>query len=501
MKYSVNISSRNFTGHQLSSPKLDVLEMTWSTMGYCDKSKLRMYGSISSLLNFTKLIRCPITISNSKSEFVWWGFISKISIVYQNIKFTVDINDLYNSVIVSYTSPQSDLPVYADVEDNNSISEYGSKTLLINKTEISGDYASTLADYLLSVHKFPKTLISKSNLNDAALLIDCSGWFSTLGWSYYNYPHGFISNQEGPGTLQFAQSSTRREPGQVFLANDNLSLSSVEFKLSRYQATTRTLTARLYSTSGTPAAPNTLLATSTAIPATDIPDNGFAWIKFNFATPYSLTAGTYYFISVRANLYSSTNYFYIRTDEDANYENGRGYYWTGSWVRIPFEVYDWWTYYYYYPDLHFRLYFTCDPQYLLDYILSQSDQFFSITNSIAFNSYISPYTPSYTNCLSSILDLLDLGARSFHPIFAHVDADRILTFYVNTESKPTVLIDNSFNLFTSSGMPIPKDKPPIGQLAVYKTDQILEEFDLLRLPSIRIRSYSFFPLTGRISIS
>lgn len=99
--------------------------------------------------------------------------------------------------------------------------------------------------------------------------------------------------------------------GVVWNAGSSYSLGKVQFELAQYGTISGTIVAKLYASSaqGTSGVPTgSALATSDAVDVTGLPVyETFAWTDFIFSTPYSLTSGTWYCLTLECGTLSGSN--------------------------------------------------------------------------------------------------------------------------------------------------------------------------------------------------
>jgi len=504
MNFTVSFNARDFSAPIPIGLKPEVTALTWCAQGGPEGATLRLSGPLESLLDLTCLLRCPVTVCDEYFEPVWWGFVSKIILFFEEVSFSVDIDQLTNHVTVAYTAltqpgTAAETLTTVPVEDKPSQAIYGVKQILLQREEMDENFALFLAETFLGERAWPKSALSQSKAAaQPTAILTCAGWFETLGWSNFTFPYGTLANTDGQGSFQFDDSVLRRKPGQVFLAEQELALLSVDFLLSRTNAETRTLTAFLYATDAT-GKPSNLLATSGTVPATAVPEGAYAWVRFTFDPPVSLSEGDSYFIGVDANLTHSAHYFHIKIDEEAHFPGGKAYYQsstTPTWSLIPASTYPC------QPDLYFKLRCVCDSADLLGAAVGFGDQFFSRVVVEPTGIPICPYRLKPVNCLAEVKRLMALGTANARPLLADVSADRGLHFYEQPDaSEPAVYVDSQFRMVTGDGVPMPPWTPPVGKYARLMTARLTDPFDGKRVPTTFIERVTYTPQTGRVRIN
>ena len=104
MNFTVSFSARDFSAPIPIGLTPEVTALTWCAQGGPERATLRLSGPLESLLDLTRLLRCPATVCDDRFEPIWWGFVSKITLFFEAMTFSVDIDQLTNHVIVAYTT-------------------------------------------------------------------------------------------------------------------------------------------------------------------------------------------------------------------------------------------------------------------------------------------------------------------------------------------------------------------------------------------------------------
>jgi len=498
MTYTVKIEERDFSIPIIGNYKADPVYFSWSAFGGAHIAHLKLTGSLRSLLTTTRLLRSPVTIYTHDTTPIWWGYVKEITIYFGELQLFVSLDRLINRVKVQYSflSPDNHLADQSETdwaEDLASQTEFGIKELILHRSKIDDDFAVSLRDIILSSSAWPETEISQSHLDaDAHALVKCSGWFDTLDWKYYENFYNFYANYgPGPGAMDFNQATTYRYPSQLFTATSNGSLKYAYFQIRKVGAPTRNIVARLRTSTGT------ILATSDPISGATLSED-FAWIKFTFPTPYTLTSGTSYMIGVDGGTPNAVNYFSIRTDENLSYHNGKGQFYNGSIWRNLYNV----TTPGYGPDLYFRAVCLTDTGTQLLNIATAGNQFFSKIDTTPTGTLTAPYRANGYTCHREILDLMQLGTINNRLILARVNHLRQLEFYVQPDPKtPTVFLDDGCNFYNAYGEMLKPYNPPVGEFAAYMgSSELLMPFDQIKTPPAFIGQVEYWPETGGVKI-
>jgi len=493
MTYSVNFSSRDFSTPGLINGRIRPLSLSWSAFGGPDQAVLRMDGAAPDLLQAAGLLRSPVLISDQAATPVWWGFVSRIEVFFEGAKFEISIDDLFNKVKVTYSfiSPDNRLAdqyVTDYAESGTSQAEYGTKETVIHRASLDDDFAEDLRDTFLNLHQWPSSKISarKKSGTDCCAIITCSGWFATLDWQFYENLDCFYANYgPGPGTQIFGYPNYRY-PGQQFTPAAACDLKYAWFLIRKIGSPTSNLTARLYSDSG--GAPNAVLATSQAVAGTTLSSKSYQWTRFSFSTPYTLSGGTPYWIALNGGTSSTSNYYIMRVDENACYDQDNHLariYQSGSWNTLANTTSPKTD-----PDIYFRVVCISDTGSQLLDIATAGDQFFKVIRSLTTGVQTSPFRFRQHSCLKEIKDLMTLGTSNQRMILANVSSDLVLRFYEQPDpAVPTAYMDRNGRFFTREGRSLAPHFPPVGQWVVMADlNHFTLPFDKARAPGCFIQS-------------
>jgi hypothetical protein len=194
MAIIIELENRDFTPY---------LERHWDTLTVDRYSKSALTGQLKATLTATGLdeeiwrfietLRCSVKLHDTETaKVVWVGFISAVEIISSTgVKYTVDIETMANTVSVMYD--------YIDVEYNTgtdthteSIAEYGIKERLLSASEVNVDEAESVRQGELDRSHYPGGALPEfGGCNpESRAVIECSGWFETLNWRYYEVHKG-----------------------------------------------------------------------------------------------------------------------------------------------------------------------------------------------------------------------------------------------------------------------------------------------------------------------
>lgn len=504
MTLSVHFQTRDFALPVITGCQATPHILSWSARGGPDQAVIKLNGAFPDLLKCLSLLRCPVEVADHQSSPVWWGYVYQVTLLHGESKFTVTLDDLFNrvKVIYSFASPDTSLTEYFEatsVDDPRSQSEYGIRETIIKKLNIDQDFADNLRDTFLASHAYPQTILTASHhQNTASVTLTCHGWFISLGWQSYETQNGYHANLgPGPGSFLFGQASTALYPSQSFIAAGSSSLKYVYFLLRKFGNPTQNISVALSSDSG--GSIGTPLIVSNPISATTLTTTAFEWIRFEFSTPYALSSGTKYWLTIDQNGVSSTNYFAIRLDENMGYGLNQGLYYNGSsFVQFPTVTHPSGI-----PDTFFRAVCVQDTGTQLYTIASTGNQFFDKILSLPTGVSTCPFRASGKSCLQEIESLMDLGTSNNRPILSAVSSYRHLLFYEQPDpSVHTVYMNRQGQFFTTKGKQLKPYTPPVGQFASYTgTDLITSPWDNRRVPLCFVSIAKYNCRTGSLVIN
>lgn len=505
MSFSINFQTRDFAAPIITPAKFTPRKMSWSVYGGPDAALLAATGPADTLIELTKLLRAPVTITDQKGQPAWWGLVSEVIIYLEDTQIKVTLDTLFNSVKVSYSfvSPDNRLGDHqftTAAQDTASQKEFGTKEKVLHHYQIDDDFAEGIQQTFLAQHAWPRSLLSRRlRAGHAYAVINCEGWFKTLAWQNFQNHHGFYANYgPSPGAHKFGYP-TFRFPAQRVTPGINCELKYLYFQIRREGNPTGSVYGRvLNEIGGVPNAgiQNTALITGSIVSAT-----GYQWVKFEFATPVSLTAGTPYWFAVAANTSNSTDYYLVRTDENAGYfqdNHYARYYDSPNWKTIP-NVTQPLTY----PHLIFRAVTLQDTGSQIQTAVNAADQFLPRVKIPASGVLTSPYRFDQINCLGDIKRLMDLGTSNHRRILAAVTPQRHLEFYEQPDpALPSFYMTRHGQFVNFEGVPLNPHQPPVGHFVRFAgSNRITMPFDKARVPTCFIEGAEFNPATGRVRVS
>jgi len=504
----VSFLRRDFSGPFLPSVHLTPQRLSWSAFGGPDQAVIHADGQIENLLDLTSSLRYAVTIHDVQNTPVWWGFVDEVIIFLENVQVKVTLANLFNRVTVQYSfiSPDNKLADQLEtvpIINPQSQSEFGIKEAIIHETDLDENFASAFRDTFLSLHAWPFSELSqRSKPGEVYAQLHCSGWFKTLSWRTYKNLEGFYANYgPGPGVFAFGDANTHRYVGQSFQPGANVNLKYVYFRLRAEASPSTSLTARLHAQSS--GYPGSVLATSSAVPASQVNGSKYSWIRFTLSTPIALSAETVYWITLNPGGVNPSNYFYIKTDENMSYSqlwrHGAYYNQTvGAWYPLPSETAPGTK-----PDLIFRFVCLSDTGSQIASIASAGDQFFEKILGLTTGIQTSPYRNNSYDCLKELEALMRVGTANKRWVLATVTPERFLKFYEQPDpDEADIYIDSKSRFFTKHQVQLPSYLPPVGRYArLAATTRVSLPWDRNRIPACFIERAEYFPDTDKLIVA
>lgn len=177
----------------------DVDRYSWAAIGGPKDAKIEVKGSDKELWRLINRVRYPVRIYSNNGDAVWWGFISDIEATilnpdvpkYGRVQVGVSVDTCYNKIAIAYT--QVDITTGEETrattdwaEDTISQDAYGIRELLKTHSAATQTHAEAARDKELNDKKYPIPIITAApEATESGAVINCRGWWSTLGWRYY----------------------------------------------------------------------------------------------------------------------------------------------------------------------------------------------------------------------------------------------------------------------------------------------------------------------------
>lgn len=166
-----------------------VVRYAWNYIGGPSTAMLEAPAG-DDMLEFIKLLRCPVEIWDEDGMPYWWGYVRRISLPFGNVSLGLSLDGMYNRVAATYpTLADGDAiatgqATTAWAENVYSADEFGDKEYLLSIFDGTADLAETARDNMLALQGWPVVAVSMGGAGGKVTL-ECAGWWETLDWKYY----------------------------------------------------------------------------------------------------------------------------------------------------------------------------------------------------------------------------------------------------------------------------------------------------------------------------
>lgn len=358
---TASFTRRNLSGVLTPPPGLlfEVQRYSNHAMGGPETASIRVTGGKDALWSLTNWARCGVLLNNDAGERVWWGYISKITIVDGSVNVVVDVEQMTNACAVAYTLTafgQGRTGARRTTEWTTnavSISEFGRREILDSMGDTTDAAAVALRDRRLQMFAYPAALPTISPNTDSGQYVEleCRGYWYTLGWRYATVPSTLAFQYDTIGAVDYylgldnVDDSLNIEAyAQSFdVGAANWNLQQVDIYIKKTGSPAGDITVSVCENPDD-TEPGSSLG-STTIAATSI-GTAFAWVTASLSSPVTLTAGTSYFLKIATDEMSDANYYTLRMDEGMAYADGvllqqvwNASTWDAVSADLPFRLY------------------------------------------------------------------------------------------------------------------------------------------------------------------
>jgi len=191
MSFSARLMDRGFND-PLIIPAVDLIpsQYTWKAIGGPDSAEIDVKTTSEdsrALWEMLEWLRCPIEIFDHNQNCVWWGYVSEVEINVGALTVGVSLDSMSNRVAALYETDTNQKATTTWAQDDDAVSIYGTKEMLLTSTVVGISAAEFLRDEMLKYYKkpIPQVTISEGTGELSAQLI-CRGWWQTLDWRYYS---------------------------------------------------------------------------------------------------------------------------------------------------------------------------------------------------------------------------------------------------------------------------------------------------------------------------
>lgn len=199
MKYSVRLMERNFSDPLITPPvRLKPISYSWHAMGgpLSADIEVELLGTDTRAIWETlEWLRCPIEIYDENEKCVWWGLVDDIEMTRGNLVIGVSLDSMGNRIAAIYENDTKQKSITSWNQDDDSVSVYGTKELILSSTVIGQTAADYYRDEILEYSKKPIPEITfGEEVGQSSARITARGWWKSLGWKYYSAVEGSLTS-------------------------------------------------------------------------------------------------------------------------------------------------------------------------------------------------------------------------------------------------------------------------------------------------------------------
>lgn len=403
-------------------------------VGGPEEASISIRGLAENLVDMTKRLGYRVEIRNPDNIPVWWGYLFSTEVRFGERRVNASLGRMANKIAVAYskldpgqvTSDAREITSW--VQDDFSIARYGTKEMIVTKSDLTQEAAEQARDLALTKQRLPKREVTSGISEGGSLsgLLRCKGWFNTLGWETYTQENGLVAHEEtGLGTQPVGDGTTS-EVAQSFqiTSSEPWYAEKLSIRARKEGAPTDNCVLTLHADSS--GVPGTQLA-STTVPGTSFDPNSLQWMAGFVASRYELQTSTTYWMKVaRSGAGDAVNHYIIDVDEDLGFTGGVLKMYTGSWGDRSTDA-----------DMLFRVGGTRETTLQIADMLDSVGQFLTgYTIRTASNTFTNPYRDGRNDAKFYLRELLALGTSSGKRYLAKVDPARHLWIYEEPDPNP-----------------------------------------------------------------
>lgn len=421
----VTFYNRDFS-EMAVQPKVELTVVRYShfTKGGPKQTTINVSGKAEDIYALVNDLRAPIEITNDDGDRVWWGYFASLDVHAPAFTFGVDLETMYNNVAVAYTDQNIRFTTQWSGDDD-SMAEYGTKEILLSKSDVTEADALQSRDVYLANAKYPVPVLRFQSGAEGTATITSLGWINTLDWKYYPNATGREAYEEtGDGGREVGEDD-RPILAQSFEieATTAWDASSVWLRVWKQGTSNPTDNLVVSLKADNAGEPGATLA-SGQIGADEIGTDA-EWMEFVLDSDVTLNPATTYWIHVaRSGSVAASNYYMVDTNILAGYPRGLLYVYNttlGTWGE---DIYRSWG------DLVFIVVGTNETTDQITTLVSTCGQFFDgtiIEDDSGLES--NPYRDGDTAGLYELQKLLGAGTIHNRRLLCDVTHNRKLRVY------------------------------------------------------------------------
>lgn len=193
MSLTLQWQSRTY-GISLSTPKLQwtVERFGFSAQGGPTDAVAVAQGDGPLVGQLLQMLRCPVEFVTERGGVSWWGFLYAVTIQVGALEIGITLEDMANIVSIAYGQTEEGTATKTRATtpwaiDDLSVATYGPKERRESLDQGTEALAVAIRDAILNQRRWPQgtMTILDSAVGVPTAHCEFKGWFSTLGWRYY----------------------------------------------------------------------------------------------------------------------------------------------------------------------------------------------------------------------------------------------------------------------------------------------------------------------------
>ena len=425
----VNFYKRDFSDLAVQPDiNIKVNRYSKSVFGGSKQATIQISGDPDKLFEMVNHMRDPVEIVNDHGDIVWWGYVSSLVINTKEITFNVDLETMSNNVAVAYTYQNIRYTTQWS-DDADSVAEYGTKELLLSRSDVTEADALQFRDVSLANAKNPIPAITFSDGEEGTGTIICKGWIYTLEWQYYSNLSGREGYEEtGSGGREIGEDDRPILAQSIQIAATAAwTASSIWLRVWKQGTSSPTDNLVVSLKSDNAGEPGSTLA-SGQIAGDDI-DTSAEWLEFELSSPVTLQPATTYWVHVaRSGAVDPSAYFMVDTNLMAGYTRGVLFLYNTNLSTWGEDIYG------FQGDLLFNIVGSVSTTSQIGTLVANCGQFLtgtSIEDASGLDS--NPYRDGETSGLYELQQLLIAGTTNHRRLLCDITQNRSLRVYEEPE--------------------------------------------------------------------
>lgn len=204
MSFDVRFSDRE--GSAILTPAtviFSVVNYSRAAQGGDKQALIRATGQPEGVWSLLGWLLYGVAIHNQYGTLCWRGVVNRVDVAAGAIRMGVSLDDMYNSVAVTYADGAT--RGLTDFNwDANSSAIYGYKELILSAENLTAAAAAQLRDRQLAQTKLPVPVTEIEPGGDTTITaeIECIGKFWLFDWTYYSRDEGLVEYVPSGGQAQ-----------------------------------------------------------------------------------------------------------------------------------------------------------------------------------------------------------------------------------------------------------------------------------------------------------